>query len=189
MNATIKGNNIALIGMPGCGKSSVGGKMELGRPRIEREFGKLKVIDTDGLMKSSVGEGQFKSMLRMEFLFLERKILLDLGKLLDKGGHNVISTGGSAVYSGQAMDYLKEISIIVYLEASLKVLEGRLSSTPIEERGIVDLGTRTLGEIYEERNPLYEKWAEVRINSDLLSVDAIVEKITSLWGPRKERGR
>ena len=72
----------------------------------------------------------------------------------------MISTGGSAVYSDGAMQYLKSTGIVVYLHHQLDVLAQRVGN--LVTRGVVcHSGCTTLEDLYEERCPLYEKYADL----------------------------
>ena len=99
------------------------------------------------------------------FIEVENEVLCTLS-----ADQSVIATGGSAVYSDEAMKHLSSIGTVVYLQVSLKELENRLGG--LYERGVVmkDGIGMSLNALYEERIPLYEKYAEVTIDIDGLSV-------------------
>ena len=75
---------------------------------------------------------------------------------------SVIATGGSVVYCRQAMSHLKEIGTVVYLKVSLSTLEKRLGN--LKRRGVILKKGQTLKDLYEERVPLYEKYADVVVD-------------------------
>ena len=93
--------------------------------------------------------------------------------------NSVIATGGSAVYSDEAMRHLAEIGKIVYLQISYDSLRGRLGD--LQERGVVLKGGMgmSLRELYDERQPLYEKYAQITVNVDDLSITAAARKVAS----------
>ncbi len=90
----------------------------------------------------------------------------------------VISTGGSVIYGEKAMQHLKTLGKIIYIKVSLEELERRLAGKDMFARGVVmkKPGT-TLAELYAERAPLYEKYADITVDCDRLSLDQTVEAI------------
>ncbi len=90
----------------------------------------------------------------------------------------VISTGGSVIYGDKAMQHLKSLGKIIYIEVSLAELEKRLDGKDLFARGVVMKKTgTTLKELYEERAPLYRKYADKTVNCDRLTLDGTVEAI------------
>ena len=73
-----------------------------------------------------------------------------------------IATGGSAVYGEDAMKHFSEIGTIVYLKLPLPLLKLRLHD--LGARGVVLRDSQTLYDIFKERTPLYEKYADIIIN-------------------------
>lgn len=157
---TDKTENVVLIGMPGAGKSTLGVVLAkiLGYEFIDADLliqGKLdktlqKIIDACG------PDG---------FIEVENEVLCTLSAT-----HAVIATGGSAVYSDEAMRHLSSIGTVVYLKVSYEKLESRLGG--LHERGVVmknGMGM-SLADLYEERSPLYDKYADLTIDIDGLSV-------------------
>ena len=92
--------------------------------------------------------------------------------------HAIIATGGSAVYGVEAMAHLKEIGTVLYLELPYDELERRLSD--IKGRGVVLKDGQNLRDLYEERVPLYEKYADITVNENQLNVEQTIEKIMGL---------
>ena len=89
----------------------------------------------------------------------------------------IIATGGSAVYSDEAMKHLSSIGTVVYLQVSYEELENRLGG--LHERGVVmknGIGM-SLADLYEERVPLYEKYADLTIDINGLSVRDAARKL------------
>jgi shikimate kinase len=164
---------ITLIGMAGGGKSTVG-------KLLARRLG-YKRIDTDNLIEDMTGK-KLQSLIDengdMALIDIEQGCILSL-QLED---NCIISTGGSVVYSEKSMTYLKNQSIIIFLDVPFATLEKRLSN--IGSRGVVGLKDGSLYDIYKERIPLYEKYADITI--DVLSSDAVrdvIEKVISSLGP------
>ncbi len=93
----------------------------------------------------------------------------------------VIATGGSVVYSERAMEHLKAIGTVVYLKIDEAEAEKRIPS--LEKRGVVMRGeVRTLKELYAQRTPLYEKYADVTVDCTGLDLPQTVERIVSAVG-------
>lgn len=163
---SVKDKGIVLIGMPGVGKSTVGvvlAKM-LGFDfvdadiAIQNEYGRTlqDLIDEQGSER---------------FIQMEGDVL----SKLDPAGY-VISTGGSAVYSNDAMERFCQISNVVYLSASLDELAKRLSD--FTQRGVVMRGEcNSLKELYDERVPLYERYAQSFVATDGVDIPAVARRI------------
>jgi len=92
--------------------------------------------------------------------------------------HAIIATGGSVVYGAEAMEHLGRIGTVVYLKLPYRELERRLSD--IKGRGVVLRDGQTLHDLYEERVPLYEKYADVIVDEHHLNVEQTIEKIMEL---------
>ena len=146
--------NITFIGMPGAGKSTVGvvvAKM------LCKTF-----IDADLLIQNREGKRLSKIIDEIgneRFLKLENDVLCDLNV------HNsVISTGGSAIFGKGAMEHLKQNSTIVYIKVPYETLEKRLGN--LKRRGVVLDDGQTLRDVYDIRTPLYEKYADITVESN-----------------------
>ena len=160
--------NIVLIGMPGAGKSTIG---VLLAKRLAYDF-----IDTDVNIQLKTGEPLQKTMDRDGYLRLreiEEEILLELD--MDK---SVISTGGSAVYGDSGMKHLKKNAYVVFIEASLKELKSRVHN--YEDRGIARRPDQSFKELFEERDKLYRKYADIVVKSIYGKQDEMVETITKM---------
>lgn len=91
---------------------------------------------------------------------------------------SIIATGGSVVYGREAMEHLKKIGKIVYLRLSYKSLERRLGS--LRGRGVVLRKGQTLRNIYDERIPLYEMYADYTIDEENLDIEGTLQKILEI---------
>ncbi len=91
----------------------------------------------------------------------------------------IIATGGSAVYSDRAMEHLRSIGTVVYLQISYKELANRLGD--LQERGVVMKGGMgmSLADLYEERLPLYEKWADIIVDVEKTSITKAAKKVVA----------
>lgn len=161
--------NIVLIGMPGAGKSTIG--VILAKSLL------FDFCDTDLSIQKATGESLCDAINKIgieKFVKLEEKIISE-----EKFSNSVVATGGSAVYGEKAMNKLKENGIIVYLKVSSEELQSRIKN--IHTRGIAMKEGTTISELYEERAPLYEKYADVTIECDGKTaeecVDWIIENI------------
>lgn len=157
--------NIVLIGMPGSGKSTVGvvlAKM-LGLHFLDSD---LVIQETEGKLLSEIIEEKGPD----GFLTVEDRI--NAGLQCEK---TVIATGGSAVFGANAMAHLKEIGTVVYLKLSYEELTTRLGN--LKGRGVVLRDGQTLKNLYEERIPLYEKYADVVIEELGEGIEETARKI------------
>ena len=147
-----KANNITFIGMAGSGKSFLG---ELLAKKIGYEFVDVdKVIESHGEKLQDIIDKKGEDA----FLKIEEKTILGL-----KGNKKIFSPGGSCVYSSKAMNYLRKISLVVFINVSYNIIKKRLEKAGLHKRGIVGLKNKPLRELYHTRKPEYEKYAHVEI--------------------------
>ncbi len=157
--------NIILIGMPGCGKSTVG---VLLAKTILCDF-----IDTDLLIQNQCKKSLCE-IIENEGLESFKQIENDIIAAL-KTDNCVIATGGSTVYGEMAMKNLKSCGKIIYLKLSPKVIKKRIKN--IKTRGIAMKKGCTIEDLYNERSPLYEKYADITINSEIFTAEECVNAI------------
>ena len=142
-------DNLILIGMPACGKSTLG-------VILAKTLG-MSFIDTDLMIQQHTGK-LLQELIDQEgmeaFLRAEEEILLRVG-----AENSVIATGGSAVYSERGMAHLKSIGKVVYIKLPLEEILRRLNN--IQTRGIAMNPGENLEELYRKRVPLYEKYADL----------------------------
>ncbi len=160
-------SNVVLIGMPGSGKSTLG--IVLAKI-LNKDF-----IDADIVIQNQCDKTLQKIIDAMGpegFIQVENQILGDL-----KAENSIVATGGSAVYSDEAMKHLSEIGTVVYLKISYDQLVTRLSD--LQERGVVLKGGigMSLRELFDERKPLYEQYAEITVDVNDLSITAAARKV------------
>lgn len=161
--------NIVLIGMPGSGKSTIG--------VVLAKLLRYQFVDMDIVIQE-----QEKRLLREiiadegndGFMAIENRVNAEY-----KAENTVIAPGGSVIYGKEAMENLKEIGTIVYLKLSYENLEKRLGD--LKARGVVLKDGYTLRTLYEERTPLYEKYADIIMDEgdmDLITtVNAIKDEL------------
>jgi shikimate kinase len=165
-------DNVALIGMPGAGKSTLG---VLLAKRTGREY-----IDTDLHIQESQGAMLQQIIERCgveEFHRIEERCVLALDC-----SHSVIAPGGSVVYSEAAMQHLGRIAVRVYLDVPLLELDRRLGD--LDARGVTRAPGQDLAGLLAERLPLYERWADVRVDCGALAHDGAVEAIIAALDER-----
>jgi shikimate kinase len=144
--------NIVIIGMPGAGKSTMG-------VILAKALG-LHFIDTDIVIQEQAGR-LLQEIIDTDgpgaFLALEEKTILSLHC------HNtVIATGGSMVFSGRAMEHLKADGFVICLRISFEEMVRRLGN--ITTRGIVLIRGQSLRDMYDQRVPLYGKYADITVD-------------------------
>ena len=161
-------NNITLIGMPGCGKSTIG-------VVLAKTAGK-NFVDTDILIQERECE-LLQNIIDNRgieyFKKVEEEVLTEF-----REDNCVIATGGSAVYYQSAMANFREQGLIVYIQLSFETIKSRLAN--IKTRGIILEAGQTLEGLYKERIPLYEKYADVVIEGEDKDVEQIVSEILKL---------
>lgn len=87
------------------------------------------------------------------------------------------------VYCPEAMNHFKEIGLVVYLRIGLGSLKARLGD--LEARGVVLKDGMTLDQLYAERIPLYEKYADLAVDVDELSLGQVLERLGRLEEVKK----
>lgn len=158
-------NNITFIGMPGSGKSYIG---KLLAKNINWNF-----IDIDKLIENTFNKKLHKIISDEgidKFKQIEETFVLS-----QKGINNVFSPGGSVVYSSKAMNYLRNISLVIFLDVPFSIINYRIKN--VNKRGVVLSKNQSLYDIYNERFPLYEKYSHMIINCNKYDETEIVEEI------------
>ena len=159
--------NIVLIGMPGAGKSTVG-------VVLAKILG-FEFLDSDLLIQRQEGKVLHKLIAQHGidgFIAIENQVNRDIHTT-----DTVISTGGSVIYGDEAMQSLKKEGIVVYIQLSYEGLKRRLGD--LTKRGVVLKEGFTLQDLYNERSPLYEKYADVIVNVDGKTIEESIEAVRS----------
>lgn len=157
--------NVVLIGMPGVGKSTVG-------VILAKVLG-YEFVDSDLLIQKAE-KRLLREIIAQEgqagFLKIENRVnaSIDMEK-------TVIATGGSVVYCTEAMEHLKKIGTVVYLKLDYEILKKRLGN--LRCRGVVLRKGQTLKDLYDERTPLYEKYADIVVDEKNLNIEETLQKI------------
>ena len=158
-------SNIVLIGMPGVGKSTIG-------VILAKVLG-YQFIDTDLVIQKEEGKLLKDIIAKVGpegFIEVENRINASI-----EAENSIIATGGSVIYGRKAMEHLSTIGTISYLSLPFEELEKRVSD--IKGRGVVLKEGQTLKDLYYERTPLYEKYADIVIDEKGLNVEETIDKI------------
>ena len=144
--------SIILIGMPGCGKSTLG-------ILLAKELG-MDFLDTDVAIQVRTGKTLQQTVDQSGYLKLrqiEEQILLT-----ENIDSKVVSTGGSAIYSASGMKRLKASGCVIFLDVPLNEICQRI--TNYATRGIACVPGQSFEALYYERHPLYVQQADYRID-------------------------
>jgi len=168
-NSTPPHKGIVLVGMPGSGKTTVG--------KLLSEQTGLPFLDTDALIEA----GESKRLVEIisdhtaeGFRAIESSYVQSI-----QSAGSIISTGGSVCYCAEAMQHLSSLGTIVWLDVSPEVLEQRIADTG--DRGVLIEPGTSLADLYTSRYPLYEKYAELKIDASLLTPPEVVSQIRQHW--------
>ena len=160
-------SNITLIGMPASGKSTIG---VLLAKRLGYSFVDVDIViqeETGKLLKEIIEEQGTEGFLKVE----EINSRLDVTR-------SVIAPGGSVIYGPAAMEHLKKISTVVYLKLDYPELEQRLGD--LKDRGVALKNGMTLMDLYRERVPLYEKYADITVDEGHRGPGPVVDELRAL---------
>lgn len=158
-------SNVTLIGMPGAGKSTVG-------IILAKTLG-LGFIDTDVLIQEHQQKTLQQILDQSDHLHLRA---IEEAEVLDLAVNGqVIATGGSVAYSEKAMTHLRQISTIVFLQVSFSEIKRRIRN--FATRGIAKAKNQTFHELFDERQILYNRYADIIIPCDGLDQEEVCEAI------------
>ena len=147
-------DNVVLIGLPGAGKSTLG--------VVLAKIANYRFLDCDLLIQQQKGktlQALIDEVGAQGFIQIENDVLKGIN-----ARRTIVSTGGSAVYSAEAMEHLRNIGTVVHLKVSFEEMERRLGD--LDERGVVlrDSKVASLRDLYDERLPLYGRYADITLD-------------------------
>lgn len=148
---------ITLVGMPGAGKSTVGALLAR-----ELQWG---FVDSDHIIEAVYGvplQSVADAVDKEQFLDIEADVITTLRMY-----RVVLATGGSVVYRDAAMRHLLAMGPVVHLHVPLAVIEERIARKP--DRGLAIAPGQTIQDIFKERQALYQRYAQCRIDAENLS--------------------
>jgi shikimate kinase len=160
-------SNITLIGMPGAGKSTIG-------IILAKNLG-LGFIDTDVLIQ--INQQKTLQEIIDESDHLHLRLIEEQEVMKLNVTRHVIATGGSVVYSERAMEHLQSISRIVFLDVSFEELERRIHN--FESRGIAKRADQSFRQLFEERQRLYRRYAEITLDGNLRDQEELAMDIAA----------
>lgn len=163
-------DNIILIGMPGSGKSTAG--------VVLAKFIGYDFLDTDLFIQDKTGKllHELISEHGLDgFLKIEEEINASVNC-----HKSVIAPGGSVIYGEKAMEHFKKMGTIVYLKLSYEDVESRLGN--LKSRGVALKDGMTLKDLYEERTPYYEKYADIVVDEHGQNVEETIRYIAKEMG-------
>jgi len=150
--------------MPGAGKTTVAQELAL---KLNLEF-----LDSDHLIEK-INDRSIQDILDSEgyseLRLKEEDIILNCS--LD---NTILATGGSAVYSDKAMNYLNNNSIVVYLDIPISLVMQRVGD--YSNRGFAEPNGKSPQDVFNQRTILYKKWCHLTINGTY-DVDTVTENI------------
>lgn len=160
-------SSVVLIGMPGAGKSTIGRALALDRG--------MPFVDTDHLIEQREGQ-TLQALLdnhSYEYLRAIEAEILQTGDFSNK----VVATGGSAVYSEAAMTSLRSYGPCVFIDIPLPEIVERV--TNFTQRGIAGPPGQDLQGVYNERRPLYLRYAHIRVDGSQLDEPQLLAAVVS----------
>ena len=161
-------NNITLIGMPGVGKSTIG-------VVLAKVLG-YQFLDSDLLIQKQE-KRRLSEIIEEEGYRGFQEVENRVNATIDVE-NTIIATGGSVVYCEEAMEHLKSIGTVVYLKLSLQALSKRLGN--LKGRGVLLRDGQTLADLYDERTPLYEKYADIVVDEEGKDLEASLESLLEI---------
>ena len=165
MEREMSGTNLILTGMPASGKSTAG--------VILAKILGMDFLDSDLLIQKKAGKRLPEILAERGlsgFLALEEETVCGIG-----ANQTVIATGGSVIYSANAMHHLKELGTIIYLSVDFKTLQSRLHD--VRGRGVVLRPGQSLMDLYAERMPLYRQYADITVPEGQGSLEETVQAV------------
>ena len=156
--------SISFIGMAGCGKTTIG--------RLFAKKHRVSFIDTDHLIEKRLNKSLQDIKDEKGYMYLreiEQEIVLAISASIQ-----IISTGGSVIYSEQAITYLKQISSIVFIDTPYELIKKRIGDA--SDRGFSVPDGFSVKDAFDERMPMYQKHQDFTVDGTN-SADYIIKSI------------
>ncbi|MCT4620002.1 MAG: shikimate kinase [Marinisporobacter sp.] len=163
--------NIVLIGMPGCGKTTIG---KLLAERLHKNF-----CDIDKYIEQNTKKSIPEIFKEGEDVF--RKIEREAVKEVSKESSMVISTGGGVVKSFINIKNLRKNGVVIFVN---RAIEEIVSDIDIRNRPLVKDGKEKLYKLYEERIDLYKKYCDYEVINHA-TLESVVDGIVNMLGSKK----
>lgn len=164
-----RGNNITLIGMPGCGKSTLG--------RVTAEILGREFLDTDRVLCEMTGTkdtGELSEKTDFDgFVREEERAVRSV-----RTEKHLIATGGSVVYSRRGMYHLQKLGSVIYIQVPLETIEQRVGSA--SERGVILAPGQTMADLYETRHRLYRRYSDIEFIPGELDVRTSAQLLAAM---------
>ena len=152
-------NKVILIGMPGCGKTTIAKKLH--------KMYNNKYLDIDEEIESIYGQQliDMVSQYNMDDIeYIEKECMLNV----DISKYQIISTGGSAIYYNEAMKYLSKNALVIFLDVGLKEIMKRTKN--LTNRGVIYKSGMNAENLFRERYKLYLKYSDITIYENNLNI-------------------
>lgn len=172
MTSPLAQRGLVLIGMAGAGKTTVG--------RLLASRWGAPFVDTDHLLEQVSGESLQSQLDRLGYLAM-RKVEEDFVANCDLPAFAVVATGGSVIYGPCAMERLRRYGVIVYLQISLATVMQRVNNW--QSRGFSCAPGQTFEQVYQERLPLYQHYADLTFPCDDLNPEQVVRQLEERLAP------
>lgn len=156
--------NYVLIGMPGCGKTTIG---ELLAQKTGKEF-----IDSDVVLETKA-QKTCKQIIEENGIDYFRDLESSVIKELSEKQNIIISTGGGAVLREENVQNLKHNGIVIFLDRDIKNIK------PTESRPLSN-SQEKLKELYDERYPVYTNACDFKINNNRKAKDGLNKILKNL---------
>lgn len=156
-------NNIYLIGMMGCGKTTVGIKLA---DKLHLNFFDLDAV-IEKQAEMSIPE-IFQQFGEAYFRKLEQRGLLKVSKQ----SNSVVSCGGGIVLNQENIDVMRNTGTIVYINRSIDTI---IKNVDHSQRPLLKNAEHKAKEIFKQRKALYEKSCDFMVNNNTTVEDAVLE--------------
>ena len=156
--------SISFVGMAGCGKTTIG--------RLFAKKHRVSFIDTDHLIEKKLNKSLQNIKDEKGYMYL-REIEQEIVLAID-ANIQIISTGGSVIYSEQAITHLKQISSVIFIDTPYELIKKRIGDA--SDRGFSVPDGFSVKEAFDERMPMYQKHQDFTVNG-ANSADYIIKSI------------